>query len=75
MNFSPDGRHTIPEVIVLKQKRNKKSKRFTSNPSEVIEQVNAASATDMTGLIPAAPADGQAYEGYEDIYPEGLPEE
>ena len=57
-----------------KTKQNKKSKRCrTNDPSDMIEELNAVSATDFTGLIPANP-DFYSEENYEDVFPQGFPE-
>ena len=52
-----------------KKKTYKKSKRFAEmNNTELFENMNAASATDMTGLIPAAPETESEYQNYSDVY-------
>ncbi len=52
-----------------KKKTYKKSKRFAEmNNTELLENMNAASATDMTGLIPAAPETESEYQNYSDVY-------
>ena len=52
-----------------KKKTYKKSKRFAEmNNTGLLENMNAASATDMTGLIPAAPETESAYQNYSDVY-------
>ena len=52
-----------------KKKTYKKSKRFAEmNNTELRENMNAASATDMTGLIPAAPETESEYQNYSDVY-------
>lgn len=50
------------------------SKRFNqTEPTDLIEELNAVSATDFTGLIPANP-DFYSEENYEDVFPQGFPE-
>lgn len=50
------------------------SKRFKqSDSTDLIEELNAVSATDFTGLIPANP-DFYSEENYEDVFPQGFPE-
>ena len=57
-----------------KIKQNKKSKRFNqTEPADILEELNAVSATDFTGLIPANPSEN-ADEEYEDIFPNSLTE-
>lgn len=57
-----------------KKKQSKKSKRFNAGDSaQIIEELNAVSATDFTGLIPANP-DFYSEENYEDLFPQGFPE-
>ena len=57
-----------------KIKQNKKSKRFNqTEPADILEELNAVSATDFTGLIPANPSEN-ADEEYEDIFPTSLTE-
>ena len=48
-----------------------KPKRKTED--EIIDEVNAASTTDFTGLIPSAPKYEYEEDSYEDIYPQGMP--
>ena len=49
----------------------KKPKRKSRD--EIIDEVNAASTTDFTGLIPSAPKYEYEEDSYEDIYPTGVP--
>lgn len=57
-----------------KRKQDKRSKRFDrTEPVDIIEELNAVSATDFTGLIPANP-DFYSEENYEDVMPRGFPE-
>ena len=54
--------------------KTKKSKRFAASRSaDLIEELNAVSATDFTGLIPANPNGGSEDE-YEDIFPNHIPQ-
>ena len=64
-----------PEVIFLKKyKPTKKSKRFNqTEPMDMVEELNAVSATDFTGLVPTIP-DSYSEENYEDIIPQGFPQ-
>lgn len=60
--------------FLKKKKQSKKSKRYNTNDSsDIIEELNAVSATDFTGLIPANP-DFYSEENYEDVFPQGFPE-
>ena len=53
-----------------KKKQNKKSKRYNqTEPADIVEELNAVSATDFTGLIPANPNEN-IDEEYEDLFPE-----
>ncbi len=57
-----------------KNKPGKRSKRFKQTASaDLIEELNAVSATDFTGLIPANPHE-DFEEDYEDVFPSGFPE-
>lgn len=49
----------------------KKSDSNISIPSgsDGYDHLNASSATDCTGLIPAAPAEDEELENYEELYP------
>lgn len=50
-----------------KHKSNKKPKNYKpSKPDDLVEELNAVSATDFTGLIPANP-DFYSEENYEEI--------
>lgn len=49
----------------------KKSRHKTKE--DIIDEVNAASMTDFTGLIPSAPKYEYEEEAYEEIYPTGMP--
>ncbi len=53
-----------------KYKQSKKSKRYNqTEPADIVEELNAVSATDFTGLIPANPNENIDDE-YEDLFPE-----
>ena len=55
-----------------KNKSNKKPRNYKSTkPDDLIEELNAVSATDFTGLIPANP-DFYSEENYEEIMPQGF---
>lgn len=57
-----------------KNKSNKKPKNYKpSKPDDLIEELNAVSATDFTGLIPANP-DFYSEENYEEIMPQSFPQ-
>lgn len=57
-----------------KNKSNKKPKNYKpSKPDDLVEELNAVSATDFTGLIPANP-DFYSAENYEDIMPQSFPQ-
>lgn len=57
-----------------KNKSNKKPKNYKpSKPYDLVEELNAVSATDFTGLIPANPNENLDEE-YEDVFPQGFPE-
>lgn len=56
-----------------KYKPKNNSKRFKqADSADLIEELNAVSATDFTGLIPASPGD-EYDEDYEDVFPQGFP--
>ena len=57
-----------------KKKQINKSKRYSATDStDIVEELNAVSATDFTGLIPANP-DFYSEENYEEIMPQGFAE-
>lgn len=57
-----------------KNKSNKKPKNYKpSKPDDLVEELNAVSATDFTGLIPANP-DFYSEEYYEEIMPQSFPQ-
>lgn len=57
-----------------KYKLSKKSKSFKpAKPDDMIDELNAVSATDFTGLIPANPNHYEE-ENYEDVFPQGFPD-
>ena len=57
-----------------KNKSNKKPKNYKpSKPDDLVEEFNAVSATDFTGLIPANP-DFYSEENYEEIMPQSFPQ-
>ena len=61
-------------IFLKKKKQTKKSKRYNqTEPADIVEELNAVSATDFTGLIPANP-DFYSEENYEDIMPQGFPQ-
>ena len=57
-----------------KNKSNKKPKNYKpSKPDDLVEELNAVSATDFTGLIPANP-NFYSEENYEEIMPQSFPQ-
>ena len=57
-----------------KNKSNKKPQNYKpSKPDDLVEELNAVSATDFTGLIPANP-DFYSEENYEEIMPQSFPQ-
>lgn len=57
-----------------KNKSSKKPKNYKpSKPDDLVEELNAVSATDFTGLIPANP-DFYSEENYEEIMPQSFPQ-
>lgn len=67
--------NNISGVIFLKKKKqSKNSKRYSAtDSSDIVEELNAVSAMDFTGLIPANP-DFYSEENYEEIMPQGFAE-
>ena len=57
-----------------KKRQTKNAKRYSATDStDIVEELNAVSATDFTGLIPANP-DFYSEENYEEIMPQGFPQ-
>lgn len=62
-------------IFLKKYKQSKKSKRYNqTEPADIVEELNAVSATDFTGLIPANPNENLD-EQYEDLFPNSLIDE